>query len=586
MITELAVENLAIVVQARLEPAAGFTALSGETGAGKSLLVGALSLLVGGRADTDAIRAGEPRARVEGRFQLESGPARERAVTLLEAWGIPFEDGELVVRREVAREGRSRAWINQAPVTVSALGELGAILLDVHGQHEHQSLLAPDRQREVLDRWAGLEEARAACAASHAAWREAVEAREAFALESARATAEADAWAFAHEELERAALRPLEDEELAVKLARLRHAGRLTQALVKARDALGGADASGAAHGVAEAERALREAALVDPALEALAGELAGARVTLEEVLRAVDDALDPETLDPAEAEAAESRHALIERLVRKHHRALPELIQWRDELAARLARVEGADAERTRRAGAERASRAALDSAARELTRGRRAAARKLEPALARELAALGLGKAALSIALDPLDPPGAAGADRVEFRIAPNEGEETRPLAKIASGGELSRVMLALKTLLAAQDGVDALLFDEIDAGIGGAVARAVGERLATLGRVRQVLCVTHLPVIAAQANRQFRITKREQGGRTHATVERVEGEERIEELARMLAGDAATATTRLQARELLDLKPPLRAPWGTPEPSRTKQKRGSDSSNRSPA
>lgn len=563
MITELAVENLAIVVHARLEPAAGFTALSGETGGGKSLLVGALSLLVGGRADTDAIRAGEARARVEGRFQLAAGPAHERASALLEAWGIPFEDGELVVRREIAREGRSRAWINQAPVTVSALAELGAILLDVHGQHEHQSLLAPDRQREVLDRWAGLEPARAACAERHAAWRQAVEAREAFALESSRAAAEADAWAFAHDELERAALLTGEDQVLTVKLARLRHAGRLTQALVKARDALGGADASGAAHGVAEAERALREAALVDPALEVLAGELAGARVTIEEVLRAVDDALDPETLDPSEAEAVESRHALIERLVRKHHRALPDLIAWRDELAARLARVEGADAERAERTEAERCSRAALDAAAGELTLGRRAAAKKIEPALAVELAALGLGAAALSIALEPLDPPGAWGADRVEFRIAPNKGEERRPLARIASGGELSRVMLALKTLLAAQDGVDALLFDEIDAGIGGAVARAVGERLAALGRVRQVLCVTHLPVIAAQADRHFRITKREQDGRTHAAVERVEGEARIEELARMLAGDAATETTRHQAQELLDLKAPRRAP-----------------------
>ena len=577
MLSELSVDNLAIVESARLEPARGFTALSGETGAGKSLLVGALTLLVGARADSDAIRTGAARARVEGRFQLDPGPAHDRAAALLALWGVDFEGGEIVIRREIAREGKGRAWINQTPVTVAALAELGRVLLDVHGQHEHQSLLSADRQRDVLDRWAGLDDARVACGAAHEAWRQAGAERAAFTAEAERAATEADAWEFAHEELQRAGLRPGEDDELASRLARLRHAGRLTQALARARTAIAGAETgetadgggatrsgAGALHDAAEAERALREAALVDPALVALADELAAARVTLAEVLRAVDDALDPEALDPAEAEATEARHALLERLTRKHHRALPELIAWRDELGARLARAADQGAERARLAEAERAARAALDHAARELTRLRKGAARKLEPALAQELSVLGLAQATLTIALDPLEVPGPAGAERVEFRIAPNAGEEARPLAKIASGGELSRVMLALKTLLAGQDGVDALLFDEVDAGIGGAVARAVGERLAALGRVRQVLCVTHLPVIAAQAERQFKVAKVEHGGRTLATVERVDGEARVAELARMLAGDAASATTRRQAEELLELqRPPLRAP-----------------------
>jgi len=580
MLSELSVENLAIVERARLEPARGFTALSGETGAGKSLLVGALTLLVGARADPEAIRAGAARARVEGRFQLEPGPAHERAAALLALWGVDFEGGEIVIRREIAREGKSRAWINQTPVTIAALAELGRVLLDVHGQHEHQSLLVADRQRDVLDRWAGLDDVRAACAAAHEAWRGASAERATFAAEEKRAATEADAWAFAHEELQSAELKPGEDDELASRLARLRHAGRLTQALARARTAIAGAETgdggpgdttgrpdAGALHNTAEAERALREAALVDPVLAALADELASARVTLAEVLRAVDNALDPEALDPSEAEAAEARHALLERLTRKHHRALPELIAWRDELGARLARAADQGAERARLAEAERAARVALDQAARELTRRRKAAARKLEPALAQELSVLGLAQATLTIALDPGDSiggaPGPAGAERVEFRIAPNAGEDARPLAKIASGGELSRVMLALKTLLAEQDGVDALLFDEVDAGIGGAVARAVGERLAALGRVRQVLCVTHLPVIAAQAERQFKVAKVEQGGRTLATVERVEGEARVAELARMLAGDVASPTTRRQAEELLALGTPLRAP-----------------------
>jgi len=558
MLTELTVENLAIVEHARLEPAPGLTALSGETGAGKSLLVGALTLLTGGRAELDAIRTGESRARLEARFQVGPG---HRALVLLDSWGIPCEDGEIVVRREVAREGRSRAWVNQASVTVAALAELGALLLEVHGQHEHQHLLHADRQRDVLDRWADLGDERRECARAFAGWRAASEARAKFAEESARAAAEADAWAFAHEELERAELQPGEDEELASRLARLRHAGKLTQALARARDALDG----GALHGTAEAERALREAAQVDPSLNALAEELATAKLTLTESLRAVESALDPEALDPGEAEAAEARHALLERLLRRHHRTLPELIAYRDELAARLARVENAGSERTRLAEAEREARAALDAAAKALGRGRRAAARRLEPALAKELSALGLAQAKLAVTFEPLDPPAAHGAEKLELQFAPNPGEAARPLAKIASGGELSRVMLALETLLAEADGVATLLFDEVDAGIGGAVARAVGERLAALARVRQVLCVTHLPVIAAQAHRQFRISKTPAGSRTVAVVDRVEGEARVEEVARMLAGDAATATTRRQAEELLALRKdsPLRAP-----------------------
>ena len=561
MLTELTVENLAIVERARLEPAPGLTALSGETGAGKSLLVGALTLLVGGRAEVDAIRTGESRARLEARFQLGPGEAGDRARALLESWGIACDDGEVVLRREVAREGRSRAWINQSGVTVAALAELGRILLEVHGQHEHQHLLHPDRQRDVLDRWAGLDEARLACARAHATWRAAADARAQFNDESARAAAEADAWTFAHGELERAELRAGEDEELASKLARLRHAGRLTQALSRARDALDG----NALQGAVEAERALREAAQFDPALAALAEELATARLTLAESLRAIESALDPEALDPAEAEAAEARHALIERLLRRHHRSLPELIAYRDELAARIARVENAEGERTRLAEDERSARAALDAAAKALGRGRRAAAKRLEPELSKELAALGLAQAKLTVTLDPLDPPAAHGGERIELQFAPNPGEAARPLARIASGGELSRVMLALETLLAEADGVPTLLFDEVDAGIGGAVARAVGERLAALARVRQVLCVTHLPVIAAQAHRQLRIAKAPAGARTVAVVERVEGDARVEEIARMLAGDAATATTRRQAEELLALRtgPPLRAP-----------------------
>ncbi|MGH7724608.1 MAG: DNA repair protein RecN, partial [Candidatus Eiseniibacteriota bacterium] len=355
MLTELEIEDFAIVERAQLALAPGFNTLSGETGAGKSLLVGAIDLLTGGRADADLLRAGAERARVEGRFEIADGPARRRAARLLDEWGIAFEDGEIVVRREIARGGRSRAWINQTPVTLAALRELSAGLVDVHGQHEHQSLLRSETQRELLDRWAGLSRMVEEHRALHAGWRAAETERRAFADEERRFADEADAWAFAHEELERAALVPGEDEELARRLARLRHAGRLTQALARARAALASGDAeretigNGALHEVSEAERALRDAAAIDPTLLPLAEELAGARVTLAETLRALDTALDPAALDPDEAEAAEARHALLERLQRKYRRALPELVAWRDELAERLARGRDREAERTR---------------------------------------------------------------------------------------------------------------------------------------------------------------------------------------------------------------------------------------------
>ena len=389
------------------------TALSGETGAGKSLLVGALTLLVGGRAELDAIRTGESRARLEARFQVASGPAR----ALLESWGIPCDDGEVVLRREVAREGKSRAWINQTSVTVAALAELGRVLLEVHGQHEHQHLLHPTGNADVLDRWADLSEARLECARAHSL-ASATDARIAVRRGVSRAAAEADAWAFAHEELERAGLRAGEDEELAsswrASAMRPSYAGAGPRARRARRGAL---------RGTTEAERALREAAQVDPALAALAEELATARLTLTESLRAVESALI-RGARPAEAEAAEARHALLERLLRRHHRSLPELIAYRDELAARLTRVENAEGERTRLAEEETHSALRLDTGESARPRAARGGEAPRTATRRDELSALGLAQAKLTVTFEPLDPPASHGAEKLELSFAPNPG------------------------------------------------------------------------------------------------------------------------------------------------------------------
>ncbi len=471
----------------------------------------------------------------------------------------------MLVRREIVREGRGRAWVNQTPVTLAALRALGAHLIEVHGQHEHQSLLHADAQRDLLDRLGGAEtaRARAAVAQAHATWRAAAEAQARFDAEERAAQENADAWRYAHEELAARRARPRRDRgagRAPGAPAPRRTAGRAAGAgprRARRHGRRGGRRRRGrraprrrrrraaAARGRDVRSRARRPGRRLRRRRDRAVRGRARARG-----VRGGDD------LAPAEAEAAEERHALLERLARKYRRDEGALIAWRDELAERLARLEDKDAERARLAAAEADARAALARAARALGARRTKAAAKLEAGISPELTAVGLARAALTVRLTPLPEPTALGGERVEFAFAPNAGEEPRPLARIASGGELSRVMLALRTLAVGEDGVAALLFDEVDSGIGGAVARAVGERLARLGRVRQVLCVTHLPVIACQADRQFRITKLEQGGRTRAVVERVEGEDRIGELARMLAGDAATETTRRQARELLRL------------------------------
>jgi DNA repair protein RecN (Recombination protein N) len=556
VLERLVIRDLVLVERAEVEFGPDLTVVTGETGAGKSLLVQAVDLLTGGRADPAVVREGAKAAVVEGEFR-PSARATLRVAPLLSAWGVEYDGESLILRREVQAGGKSRALVNQSAVTRGALRELCEALADLHGQHEHQSLLRPDAGLETLDRLAGLDGEAARYAQALAAWRAA--ASELEALERSLATfAERRDWMEqAARELDAARLAEGEEEALRLDAARLAHADRLRELVGQALERLADGEAA-AVDSIAQAARALEQAGALDPSLAESLPALDEARIAATEVARTLGEYASRLEADPAALEQVESRRETIARLTRKHRRDVPALLAWREELRGELATGEDAEGVRERARAAAEAAHAACLAAARALSRRRQAAATEWGARLSKELKPLGMPHAALGFVVeaDGSAQPGfgAHGLDRVELLFRANAGEPARPLQKIASGGELSRVMLALKVALEAQDPVDLLLFDEVDAGIGGAVAQAVGERLKRLARHRQVVCVTHLPMIAALATCHLRVAKSVAAGRTVARIGAVEDGERVEELARMLAGDRVTDTTRRQARELL--------------------------------
>ncbi len=556
MLERLTLRDLALIDRAEIVFGAGLNVITGETGSGKSLLVQAVDLLIGERADAEFVRDGARTATVEGEFRVASDVAREIAA-LLEAWGIEFDGETVIVRREIAATGKSRAIVNQSPVTLGALKQLGERLADLHGQHEHQSLLRPDAGIETLDRLAGLGEARDRYVAALAEHRRARAELE--QLETSMRTYEDERGEMeeAAREIDAAQLAPGEDVRLREEAARLAHADRLRERASHALARLS-EDDDAATHALDAAAHALDQAAAIDPGLVSIVGPLDEARIATGETVRALSDYLERLDVDPATLETIESRREQIARLSRKYRRSIDELITWHAELAARLALGDGGDAALLAARAEDERARSACLTAGRALSRARAAAAREWSARLTRELQPLGFQHAALAFEVAGGTGPDpeflANGLDRVEIQFTANRGEPAKPLRRIASGGEISRVMLALKSALQTQDRVDVLIFDEVDSGIGGTVAQAVGERLVGLSRHRQILCVTHLPIIAAFAAHHLRVVKHVSLKRTVARIEPLEGDDRIEEIARMLAGSRTTETTRRQAKELL--------------------------------
>jgi DNA repair protein RecN (Recombination protein N) len=561
MLKTLRIRNLVTIEDLSVEFGPGLNVLTGETGAGKSIVVDALGLAAGERGDSALIRSGADRSVIEAAFEhAPRGPLAE----LLAARGLDAQEGDLVVRRELAASGSGRVLVNGSPSTVGVLKEIGEHLVDLHGQHEHRGLLDPERHLELLDAFGGHDDVLQAVAAAYRGADDAGTRRTRLLELGREARARAESLRELLREIRGADPQPGELDALRRERAVLQNGSRVAELLDEAIARLdeGERPAIASAHA---AERRVADLGRIDPSLAALAERLGSARLELEDVRDELIAYRERTDFDPSRLETIESRRAALERLLLKWGPSEEDARRAAEQAERELSTIENLGAEV---AAAERdlaAARAAYEKAARILSRRRTGAAARLGPAVEGELKPLALGKARFEIALAPWRgvreaegdggvPVHPAGAERAEFLLAANPGEAARPIGKAASGGELSRVMLALHVVLEAASSGRVLVFDEVDAGVSGSVAVAVGARLARLSTRHQVLCVTHLPQVAAHGDGHYHVSKRIAAGRTHTEIVPLEGEARVDELARMLGGRQATSASRENAAELL--------------------------------
>ncbi len=550
MLTELRIRNFAIIESLTLPLAPGFNVLTGETGAGKSIIVGALGLLLGERASAELIRTGADKAIVEGVFDVADKLEIER---MLDERGIELEEGRVVLRREVAVAGRTRAWINDTTTTAAALAEIGRGLVNLHGQHEAQTLLDEESQRRILDAFGGATDHAAKVAASHRALGEIT--REIETLASRRADAERRADYLRHvvKEIDEARLREGEEVTLEEEARRLENAEELRSSAAGMVSALEGSDEA-VLHALASVQRSLAHVQKLDPTASRLQELFDSAFYALEELSRQLSEYEESIDLDPARLVEVQRRRELLFRLTKKYGPTIVDALRVAREAREELSLVDGAGFDLKTLEGRRDEARARLVEDARRLTTLRSTAAERLSRAVDEVLPGLGMPEGHFTVSLRPRDPIQATGAEDVEYRVTLNVGHDTRPLAKVASGGELSRIMLALKTILARLDRVPTLVFDEVDAGIGGRVGLQVGDTLRGVAQHHQVFAITHLPQIAARAHHHIVVTKGAREGVTAADVSVVDGTPRISEIARMLGGDAESDISRAHARELL--------------------------------
>ncbi len=573
MLRNLQIRDLAIIDAVEIDFAAGLTVLTGETGAGKSILVDALELLGGGRAGAEAVRAGAERADLSATVDITRVGGELRHV--LEEQSIPHE-GELLLRRVIGTDGRSRAWINGQSVPVTVLRRVGELLFDIHGQHEFQSLMRANAQRELLDEFGQLEAQVGQVRATHASW---------LALMNRSVTAEAaasdrharlDLLRYQVQELEALRLGEGEIAALHEERTRMGHSDKLAQTARAALDGLFESEHGNAHQLLARAGTALRTAGAIDARLAALEPAIGDAATQVQEVAHELSRYLESLEFDPARQETVERRLATVEELARKHRVEPADLLPWHGALQRELTSMESAAADlgslRTQAASAM----AAYQQQARKLTVARVGAARTLATAIARRMQELGMAGGSFVVDVTPLESaePATHGADRVEFRVSTNPGQPPRAVAKIASGGELARLSLAVQ-VCCARTAAPCMVFDEVDAGIGGAVAEIVGRELRGLGTGAQALCVTHLAQVACQGHQHLRVAKLTDGRSTRIAVTALTADARIEEIARMLGGLEITARARSHAVEMLE-----RATSAAPRPApvaATRRRRG---------
>lgn len=545
MLRTLHIRDFVIVEQAEIHFGSGFTVFSGETGAGKSILIDALALALGGRADAGVLREGATRADITALFDIPAS---------LRPWLTEHDlDGadELALRRVVDAQGRSRGYINGVPATLTQLRELGDNLVDIHGQHAHQSLMRPEAQRDLLDAHGGHAALRQTVAQTWKAWRTVARQLELAEKDAAGLTAERERLQWQAEELDRLALQADEWDALQSEQSRLAHAQALLDGAGQILDALDGEEDS-ALHRLNTAQHRLQQMLRHDAGLHGVADEIESARIAMSEAISDLNNYVSRVELDPQRLDEVDKRMSAVFEMARRFKTEPEALPALSESVHAQLADLQAAadiDALRTRATAAE----SQYQAAAQQLSAARSKIAKSLGKEVTQAMQTLAMQGGRFEPVVTQ-GPASAQGNDHVEFLVAGHAGTTPRPLGKVASGGELSRISLALSVIASRAARVPTLIFDEVDSGVGGAVAEVVGQLLKELGERHQVLCVTHLPQVAACGNAQYRVSKKETAGKTQSHIAELKADERVEEIARMLGGIKITATTREHAREML--------------------------------
>jgi len=551
MLVHLVISEFAIIRHLEISFRPQLNILSGETGAGKSIIINAVDLILGGRASAELIRDGAPEATVEALFSVPANPSLTRALSDL---GVPVE-GELLIKRTISREGRNRIAVNGSMATLQMLSRVGHLLISVSGQHEHQRLLRPENHLQILDDFGGLTPFRLRLNDVHGRYYTLKERSDRLLKEIEAAEEKQELARFQVAEIERAQIEIGEDRELTEEQTRLRHAANLLQTV------------RGVLSGASLCLREMERAAELDRRLEGVRDLLTGAKAELEEAALALRSISSDIVSDPRRLEEVDERLEDLNRLKRKYGRSLEDVLSYRADTIGRLEDVDEKRIEVQDLAAEMDAVMADLMLQARELSKMRASAAKKLEKSVEKELQVLDMGGTRFEVrfsasgsdislnsgtTMQSLKPDGL---DDVEFMLSPNVGEDMRPLAKIASGGELSRIMLAVKTILAKTASVETIIFDEVDAGIAGATADVVGEKLESLANYHQIICITHLPQIASKHAAHFLVTKEVKGSRTQTRVSELDRERRVSEIARLLGGKTVSRKAVARAREMLD-------------------------------
>jgi DNA repair protein RecN (Recombination protein N) len=547
MLRTLSIHDFVIVDTVELELTPGFTVFTGETGAGKSILIDALALALGGRGDASVVRDGAGKADISAEFATGN-----QADAWLAANEFTSEEGGVLLRRVIDNAGRSKAFINGVPATATQLRELGELLVDIHGQHAHQSLLKTDAQRVLLDSQAGLQEEARAVATAYKTWRAVARQREEFEINAKSVLLERERLEWQVGELEKLAVKPGEWTEISNEHSRLSHAASLIEGAQEALTAISESEDNPILSQLAALNQKLNKLADIDDGLKPILEALEPAQIQLQEAVYSLNDYLGRVELDPDRLREVETRLEAIHSTARKFRVAPEDLPQEFELLSAQLKQLADASDLDALRAQEDKLKSAYM-AAAQKLSKARAKAAKALGEAVTAAMQDLSMAGGRFEVALNTCEP-ASYGLEQIEFLVAGHAGTIPRSLAKVASGGELARIALAISVITSSATATPTLIFDEVDSGIGGGVAEVVGRLLKRLGQDRQVLCVTHLPQVASQANRHFQVSKVGADGKTVSRIESLDAKARVEEIARMLGGLEITATTRKHARELL--------------------------------